>query len=130
MSKWEELDLERKLVGLLENVPEYEEGHHLRRPFMTAYQIAIEFAHSYPADVDALDLPVGGAGTGRYNSLAQYFANQLSKQIKAGNSQFEGGFLSNRNLKDMVFDNDGMEVRSSRSGAPLITSIFRASSPQ
>ena len=125
ISHWQNLDIENKIIDILSSVPPYEEGHHMGRPFLTAYQLAIEYNRHHSGDLAILGLTVGGAGTGRYNSLAQYLARQLSQRILDGGSPFEGGFLSNLHLKDMVFDDDGRDVTSSSTGAPHTISVFR-----
>ena len=125
MSRWSELDIERKIIDIFQDVPPYEVEHHMGPPFLTAYQLAIKYNRRHDGDVALLGLTVGGAGTGRYNNLAQYLARQLSKRISDGDSQFEGGFLSDQDLKEMVFDDNGRDVKSSLTGDPLITSVFR-----
>lgn len=125
MSRWQDLDIEHKIIDIFRDVPPYEEHHHMGGPFLTAYQLAIEYNRRHDGDVALLGITVGGAGTGRYNSLAQYLALQLSRRISEGNPQFEGGFLSNQDLKEMVFDGNGRDVKSSSTGAPLLSSVFR-----
>ena len=125
MSHWQNLNIENKIIDILASVPPYEEGHHMGRPFITAYQLAIEYNHRHRGDQVILGLNVGGAGTGSRVSLAQYLARQLSQRILDGGSPFEGGFLSNQHLKELVFDDDGRDVTSSLMGTPLTTSVFR-----
>jgi hypothetical protein len=103
MSNWQTYQLAEKITAILAEVPDYAQGHHLGRPFLTAYQIAIALAHRYPDVVASLGYPIGGAGTGQHNSLAQYIAQRLSAEIKAGHlPDVEGGFLSNQYLDDIV----------------------------
>ena len=116
MNYWQDLDIEAKITQILADVPEYDPEHHLGRPFLTAYQIAIEFALRFPEDYRRIGKPIGGAGTGQHDSLAQYLALQLSIKIRDGYlPQIEGGFLSNQHLKDIVFENPegDMDIRSS-----------------
>lgn len=80
MSMWAEQGLLDKVTEILADV---DWDHHFGRPFVTAYQLAIELQHRYPDVVEAIDRPVGGVETGQRNSLAQYLANQLSRAIKA-----------------------------------------------
>ena len=76
------------------------------RPFLTAYQIAIEFARRHPDIVKELGWPVGGEGMGKRNTLAQYLARWLSQLVKDNpDGLVEGGFLSNQHLDDIRFDN-------------------------
>lgn len=126
MNLWQELDIENKLIQILQDVPEAYQEHHLGRPFLTAYQIAIEYAKRHPADVKQLGFPIGGAGTGQRNSLAQYLAAGLSREIKAKQlTHVEGGFLSNQYLKDISFDVDGETIHSSLTGSGFPLSMFR-----
>jgi hypothetical protein len=93
---------------------------------LTAYQIAIEFARLYPDDATKLGSPIGGAGTGQRNSLAQYLAGQLSRNIGAGQlPNIEGGFLSNQHLKDISFDVGTEIIHSSLTNTNFTLSMFR-----
>lgn len=126
MSEWQELDLEQKVLLILRNVPDASADHHLGRPFLTAYQIAIEFAARYPEDTRRLGFPIGGVGTGQRNSLAQYLAGQLSRNISAGRmTEIEGGFLSNQHLNDITFQGGEGTIRSSLTGSGFTLSMFR-----
>ncbi len=58
-----EFDIDH-LQRILENCPKYEDGHHLGRPFMSAYQIAIRFAEEHPNHDVVRTLPLSGEGTG------------------------------------------------------------------
>ncbi len=125
-SSWQELDIEEKIIQILSDIPDVAPEHHLGRPFLTAYQIAIEFARRYPEDTARLGLPVGGLGTGQRNSLAQYLANQLSRNISAGRlAQVEGGFLSNQHLLDISFNGQRGPIRSSLTDTDFTLSMFR-----
>jgi len=125
MSLWQEHDIESKVLAILQEAPEAAEGHHLGRPFLTAYQIAIEFNRRHPEVVAALGLPVGGAGTGQHNSLAQYLAKQLSDRVRDGRMPVEGGFLSNLHLNDITFNNGDSLITSSLTGTNFTLSMFR-----
>ena len=126
MSMWEDRDIEKKVTEILSEVPDSAEGHHLGRAFLTAYQIAIEFARRYPDDFERIGLPIGGVGTGQHNSLAQYLAGQLSRRIRDGHIQnIEGGFLSNQHLNDIIFNTGEEMIHSSLTGTPFTLSMFR-----
>jgi hypothetical protein len=126
-SLWDEHDIEAKVIQILSDVSDYAPGHHLGRPFLTAYQIAIAFAQRYPDAFERIGLPVGGLDTGQRDSLARYLANQLSRKIKAGHiPEIEGGFLSNDHLDDVRFvEADGTIIRSSLTGTSFTLSMFR-----
>ena len=72
------------LHRILANCPEYEADHHLDRPFMSAYQIAIRFAEEHPNHDLVRTLPLGGEGTGTNQSLTQRIARFLSQAIRDG----------------------------------------------
>ncbi|MDE0006123.1 MAG: hypothetical protein OXQ29_25820, partial [Rhodospirillaceae bacterium] len=79
MSIWQDHAIEQRIREILASVPD--EGHHFGLPFLTAYQIAIAFDQRHPREADLIAKPVGGKDTGRHDSLAKYFANQLSRRI-------------------------------------------------
>lgn len=125
-SLWEQQQIEGRVTAILEEAAGDMEGHHFGPPFLSAYQLAIEFARRHPEAFAALGMPLGGAGTGKQNSLAQYLARELSRRIHDGPmAHIEGAFLSNWDVMEIVFDYDGQEVRSSLTGSRLNTSMFR-----
>ncbi len=125
MSEWEEYQILDKLLEILdvESIPS---EHHLGRPFMTPYQLAIAFKQRFPEIFNAIGLPVGGKGTNQHSSLAQYLARELSRHIKnhSISNQIEGGFLYNGYLSDLTFF-DGEEEIVSSSEQSYHLSIFR-----
>ena len=130
MSQWQDLDIETKITSILRDIPDTASEHHLGRPFLTAYQIAIEFARLYPEDFARLDYPIGGVGIGQRSSLAQYIARELSRRIKNKElTHIEGGFLSNQHLHDINFEVDGQEelIHSSLTHTNFTLSVFRLS---
>ncbi len=114
MSEWEELKLEDKLVKILAGIPKFEKGRHLGRPFLTSYQIAIEFKRRYADDFARLGLPIGLGEVGTGMSLAQYLAQQLSHMVRENHPHIEGGVLAYHYMEDLTFDDDGDVVRPSR----------------
>lgn len=127
MSLWEELEIEEKIIQILREVKKRAPIHHLGRPFLTAYQIAIKFAENYPDEVNRLNLPVGGVGTGQHRSLAQYIARELSQRIKKRQiTSVEGGFLSNDGIEELNFKfNNEETIQSSLKGDESALSLFR-----
>jgi len=117
------------VLRILSNVPEYAPGHHMGRPFLSAYQIAIRFAEQFPDDPDVIRLPVGGAGIGVTDSLAKSLAHFLSVQIKGGENRVEGGFISHDNLRQMTFTNGNDEINVSTLDSKSAHSIFRFVGP-
>ena len=116
----------REIVAILKSVPEYEPGHHLRRPFMTSYQLAIELEKRNPKLVADLGFPIGGEGVGEHQSLAQQIARHLSQEAgKEPLQNIEGGFLSHQNLSELVFKCGVGDIRSSTIKAKKAEAIFR-----
>lgn len=128
MNKWRDLDIENKITQILRDIPDTTIEHHLGRPFLTAYQIAIEFARRHPDETLQIGLPIGGVGTGGRNSLSKYIANQLSRRIaNEAVTHIEGGFLSNQHLNDINFKVVGTEalIHSSLTNTNFTLSMFR-----
>ena len=123
MSKWEELHIQACIEEILSTLPTVKPRHHFGLPFITAYQLAIEFANRFPYEFGQLALPVGGRDVGQYYSLAQYLARVLSGRIKNGRiTNIEGRFISNVYVTEMYFG-DGVE--SSKMGNFTALSMFR-----
>lgn len=125
MTRWDDFSFEDRLREILRTTPVHAPDHHLGRPFLTSYQLAIAFAERYPADTAQIGLPIGGAGTGGHNSLAQYIGGELSRRIN--NEQLrdvEGAFLSDFRLSALSFRHEDGQVASSVIGA-WDTAIFR-----
>ncbi len=126
MSEWEELRILSKVEEILESVSRESEGHHFGGPFVTIYQIAIEYAQQYPADLERMEYEVGGKDTGVHYSLAQYLAQQLSMRIESGEIEtIEGRFISNRYVSNFIFDSGDIHVESSAIGNRAKMSMFR-----
>ncbi|WP_410607208.1 hypothetical protein [Amycolatopsis sp. lyj-109] len=80
-------------------------GHHLGRPYATVYQLAIALHTRYPEVAYEPGFEIGGADTGRHNSLAQYLGQQLSTRIARDGdaSAIEGAFLSSDHMTNLEF---------------------------
>ena len=124
MSIWDEFSIESRIRQILD-VTSRDKGHHFGRPFLTAYQIAIAFREAHPKDAERIGKPVGGKGTGRKDSLAQYLAWQVSRRIKSGKlSGNEGRFLHRQHLRSPEY-NSGDEIVESSLGQASDLSMFR-----
>ncbi len=124
MSQWSQYGIHGKIHDILATVSY---PHHFGgRPFITAYQLAIEFAKQYPSEFGALNMPIGGAQGGQRSSLSQYLAKQLSDRIKAGTiADIEGAFLGDLHLREITFDRPNGTITSSLTGSGYPLSIFR-----
>jgi len=125
MTMWKDILFEKSVREILQGV-KYDPAHHFGRPFLTAYQIAIEFSLRYPEDFKRIDLDVGGKGKGKHSSLAQYIARQLSVKIKSGIlPDIEGRFISNTHLQKILFNHGGETVESSLTDTQHDLSMYR-----
>lgn len=126
VSIWGDNQISGKVLEILRDVPDAATEHHLGRPFLTAYQIAIELNRRHPEAVAALGYEVGGLGTGEHNSLSQYIAQNLSRKINAGQlDEIEGGFISNWHLADIAFVDGDRTLHSSLTHTQFTVSVYR-----
>lgn len=128
MSLWDEHDLTRKVIDILDDVRPSAPGHPFGRPFLTGYQLAIELQRRHPDTVRRLGKPVGGEGVGSRNSLAQYLAGELSRQIRAGGDghRIEGGLLWRRHSRVISYrDSDDRDITSTVADAGYDMALFR-----
>ena len=126
MSEWEELQIETKIKDILETIEGESEEHHLGTPYLTAYQIAMEYAEQYPEDLERMEYEVGGKDTGVHYSFSQYIANQLSTRIKKEDITYiEGSFISNKFVSNFIFDSEKFHLESSAIGDRAKISMFR-----
>jgi len=127
MSMWEEFQFEARILEILRE--HAGRDHHMGPAFLSPYQIAIEFARQHPADFQLLQhrgFPLGGEGAGVQNSLPQYIAKELSSRLQDGRiTTIEGGFLSSRDMQDLIFLFEGQQVRSSLTRSGFDLSLFR-----
>ena len=115
MSKsfWDELGLEDTILRILD-IPPYQETHHFERPFLTSYQIAIELNEAIPDLCDQINKPLGGKGTGEYNSLAQYIGLELSRRIRDDKiPNIEGRHLFHKDITLIRFSSQGTSIDAS-----------------
>ncbi len=120
--------LTSKVVEVLQGVHRNNDEHHFGRPYITAYQLAIELQRIHPETAETIGKPFGGSGVGQHNSLVQDLANELSRRIKAQGASFsvEGAFLSTENARAMTFTAaNGDAVTSSLVGTGFDLSLFR-----
>lgn len=121
-SVWNRLSVLEKVVDVLREVTPEPPGHHLGRPYATAYHLAIALHTKYPEVAHELGFEIGGADTGRHNSLAQYLGQQLSTRIaREGDvNTVEGVFLSSDHMAALEF----VDARGGHHASSLIDSGF------
>lgn len=123
-SLWQQYDIEHRVIEILREVPN--DGHHFGIPFLTAYQLAIEFDRRHHDVVTRLGKAVGGAGTGARTSLAQYLALGLSRRIRNNlGYPIEGAFIANRYVSNLSYTHGQALITSSITGSRLSLSMFR-----
>lgn len=107
MSDWENFNFEERIRKILNDEEKnHNQEHHFGKPFLSSYQIAIEFDREYHEDVLKLGYNVGGKGINVNTSLAQYIARELSKNIKDNSiTDIEGAFLSRDNITNITYAN-------------------------
>ena len=107
-----EFDL-NELRQILKDCPERKRDHHLGRPFMSAYQIAIRFAETH-------QLPQVTT-----RELARRIARFLSAAVKREEPGIEGGFLSHEFIGSgpWFVDSKGQGIRPTSRNSEH--SIFR-----
>ncbi|MEQ4487574.1 MAG: hypothetical protein AAC993_01890 [Dehalococcoides mccartyi] len=124
VGQWQQHNIEPRIIQILQEVQDC--GHHFGRPYLTAYQLAIEFQQRHPDISIALDREIGGAGTGKYVSLAQYLARQLSASIlNDPHYPIEGAFISNQNVKELSYNAEDKIITSSLTVSSYGLSMFR-----
>ena len=126
MSEWEDLQIELKIKTILEDIEDDSENHHFGTPYLTVYQIAMEYAEQYPEDLERMEYDVGGKDIGVHYSFSQYIAKELSTRIKNKKIRdIEGRFISNKFVSNLVFDSDNYHLESSVIGDNYTISMFR-----
>ncbi len=122
-SKWESLELETTITGLLRQFS-HGKPHHFGSPFVSAYQLAIALADTCPDLAEEIGLPIGGVGNEDHYSLTQYLAHELSTRIKRGEiTTIEGRWMSRAYLPELTFVDDDVVLPASANTHGL--SMFR-----
>lgn len=129
MSQWQELDMTEKITKILSKFIYENPEKYGGNPWVTAYQIAYEFAEQYHVECKKIGLPVGGKGTGERNSLAQYIAQQLSRNINSKRVEhIEYSFLHTNHINTLSFKYGDDIIVASAPGTKYDVSIYRLKS--
>ncbi len=98
MSNWGLLEIEHKITRILEDLT-LPKDHHFDdfgRPFLTVYQIAIEFEKRYPEDAKILQK--------NGDFIHRYFAYELSQRIKNESiKHIEPAWLATQSIREISF---------------------------
>jgi hypothetical protein len=123
-SLWDQHNVTDLIRQILQSVPP-EQHYGTGRPFMTTYQIAIEFARRFPTVATALGHPPGGQGQGPY-ALTNYIARWLPDRIvNRGVRDIEFRFLSAQNMTSLQFDDQGTTITATTNQAGFDATMFR-----
>ena len=129
MSLGTDHDIDGLVLTALQSVPLLNaDGQHFGRPFVSSYQLAIALDAEEPNLATALDMQIGGRGTGTNKSMAQYIGRELSRRIEAaGDSHYaEGAFMSSLHVESIHYRRPvGPPVISSLPGTPYDVAVFR-----
>ena len=126
VSFWDGHSMGEKVIEVLAEITYHDPNHHFRRPFLTAYQLAILVKERFPDTFRSFGHPIGGRGSGVSYSFTSYLAGQLSEKIKDRTiTNIEGGFLSNEKLEEIEFSDGGESVVSSSTDSQYDLSMFR-----
>lgn len=85
MSYWQDYSFEEKIKNILKEAAHVGKASDISgKPFMSVYQIALEFNRLFAEDVKNMGYEVSSAVVPGNKSLPQYIAMQLSRRIKKG----------------------------------------------
>ncbi len=125
MNSWVEHDLVAKILTILGDV-RVAGGDHQGRPFLTAFQIATALYKRYPDVVEALDFPAGERGSNRAHSVVQCVAQNIAREMKAGNlDEIEAMSLPSEHLSKVAVGGQVVAAQSWPIAAPSTLSLYR-----
>ena len=126
MSIWKDFDFEQRILRILRDVRHYKRFHRFGLPFLTVYQIAIEYARLYPEDFRQIGRPIGGKGANISNSLTHYIAWELSKRIQSGTlPMVEGAFIAPSHQAGFFFRYGRRRISAYTGGSSRELPMFR-----
>jgi len=123
VSMWDAHNVTDLIRDILRTVPP-EARYGTGRPFLTTYQIAIEFTRRYPGVAAAIGHTTGGEGEGPY-ALTNYIARWLPDRITRGATDIEMRFLSPQNLVNLQFNDDGTVMTATTNQVGWNSTMFR-----
>ncbi len=103
-TKWDKHQMTEKVRSILDALPKgYPYNGYPGQPYLSAYQIAIEFKRRYPQDFQELGYLVGGKGNGPSYSLSVFIAERLASLIPDQIPDIEIAFLHSQDLSQVKF---------------------------
>lgn len=96
------------------------------RPFLTTYQLAIEFTHQFPQIANTITASTGGEGHGPY-ALTTYLARWLPDRItNRGVTDIELRFLAPTHISSIQLDSGQTIISTTTDQAGFNSTMFRA----
>lgn len=123
MPLWDQLDMTYLIRQILSAVPP-EPTYNTGRPFLTTYQIAIEFARRFPQETTAIGHATGGEGHGPY-AVTTYIARWLPDRIQRGANDIEMAFLDAMHMSSLQFEDAGTTRTATTNQAGFNATMFR-----
>ena len=124
-SLWDQHNVTTCLRQILRSyVPDAKYG--TRRPFLTTYQLAIEFSRTFPQVASAITAATGGEGNGPY-ALTTYLARWLPDRImNRGVTDIELRFLAPTHISTIELDDGQTNIVTTTDKAGFNSTMFRA----
>jgi hypothetical protein len=123
-SLWDQHNVTGLIRDILRSVPQHTQ-YSAGRPFMTTYQLAIEFANRHPQVASALAPSTGGQGQGPF-ALTTYIARWLPQRIRTQSEpDLELAFLAPLHLSTLECDNNGVPMAATTNQAGWNSTMFR-----
>ena len=105
MSKWIQHRITDRVREILRDLPP-NQSYPIGRPFMTAYQLVIEFGVRFPMEAADIASAIGGQGEGPF-ALTNYLPRWLADGILHGRIvDIEHSVLTGQHIKELKFEGE------------------------
>ncbi len=126
MSFWQEHDLTSKIETILGKFHPNIAGKDFGKPYVSAYQIAFEFAREYSGIMQLSGYEVGGKDTDDRNSLALFIARELSTRIRTNQvTSIDCVFLAYKDIEALNYSYMGTTMVSNIGETAFDLALFR-----
>lgn len=125
---WEVFGVTDYVRQVLESIPP-DTTYGTGRPFLTTYQLAIEFANRFPVVAASITASIGGEGHGPY-ALTTYLGRWLPHRIM--NRQAAGielRFLAHTHISEVRLDTGQEDISTTSDQSRVNFTMFRAITP-
>lgn len=116
------------LIRQILSSPPPDQMYGVGRPFMTTYQLSIEFVRRFPQVAAALGHSAGGEGQGPY-AITTYLARWLPDRIARGVTDIEFRFLASQDMVSLQFEANGSLITATTHQAGFDATMFRYIGP-